>query len=53
MGKKAAITVVAKAEFPPSYNIQALASGDNLGLFIPTNSINYVFFSSISFNQAI
>ena len=40
MGKKAAITVVAKAEFPPSYKIQAFASGDNLGLFIPTNSID-------------
>jgi len=25
MGKKAAITVVAKAEFPPSYKIQAFA----------------------------
>ena len=53
IGKKAAITVVAKAEFPPSYKIQAFASGDNLGLFIPTNSINYIFFSEISFNQAI
>ncbi len=43
IGKKAAITVVAKAELPPSYKIQALASFDNLGLFIPTHTFSNMF----------
>ena len=36
IGKNAAITVVANAEFPPSYKIHAFASGESLGLLIPT-----------------
>ena len=31
IGKKAAITVVAKAELPPSYKIHAFATGESLG----------------------
>ena len=36
IGKKAAMTVVANAELPPSYKIQALASEESLTLLIPT-----------------